>query len=151
MLVDIDACFNPAVVAASYILQLELLFCCCNCLHIVAASCAMFLQTVLDRIAMLVPLFSKINMEQVTSFAKLTNTLSPGQIVLAIHLLDTFGFAVDAIGQNIPTVSSSASSFWIGPIKVTLADRSSSSSSQASRPAGLASWFRHPLFGGLFG
>jgi hypothetical protein len=108
------------------------------------------LQTVLDRITMLVPLFSQITMEQVTSFAKVVNSLSPGQIVLSIHLLDTFGFAVDAIGQHIPQVSSSASSFWIGPIKVTLAD-GRSSSSQASRPSGFASWFRHPLFGGFFG
>jgi hypothetical protein len=109
------------------------------------------LQTAQDRLTMLVPLFSKITIEQVTSFAKVVNSLSPGQIVLSIHLLDTFGFAVDAIGQHIPQVSSSASSFWIGPIKVTLADGSSSSSSQASRAGGIASWFRHPIFGGLFG
>ncbi|WIA19626.1 hypothetical protein OEZ85_005563 [Tetradesmus obliquus] len=114
-------------------------------------------NTLLDRIAMLVPLFSKLSMEQVESFAKLTNSLSPGQIVLSIHLLDTFGFAVDAIGQHIPQqqASSGAPSFWIGPIKVTVADSSSSSSSssssQVSRPAGFASLFRHPIFGSFFG
>jgi hypothetical protein len=107
-------------------------------------------QTVLDRIQMLVPLFSKLTMEQVVSFAKVVQSLSPGQIVLSIHLLDTFGFAVDAIGQHIPQVSSGASSYWIGPIKVTVADISSSSS-QVSRRSGFASWFRHPLFGSFFG
>jgi hypothetical protein len=49
----------------------------------------------------------------------LQNALSPGQIFLTIHLLDTFGFAVDAIGQHIPPASQrSGSGFMIGPIKV---------------------------------
>jgi hypothetical protein len=110
----------------------------------------LLLQTVLDRIQILIPLFSKLTMQQVESFAKVVNSLSPGQIVLSIHLLVTFGFAVDAIGQHIPQTSSGTSSYWIGPIKVTMAD-SSSSSSQASRSSGIASWFRHPLFGNFFG
>ncbi|KAF6258081.1 hypothetical protein COO60DRAFT_1520690 [Scenedesmus sp. NREL 46B-D3] len=104
-------------------------------------------NTALDRIQMLVPLFTRLSMEQVVSFARVVNSLSPGQITLTIHLLDTFGFAVDAIGQHIPQSTSGASSFWIGPIKVTVAD----SSSQTSRPTGLASWFRHPLLGSFFG
>lgn len=49
----------------------------------------------------------------------LQNALSPGQIFLTIHLLDTFGFAVDAIGQHIPPSSArSGSGFMIGPVKV---------------------------------
>jgi hypothetical protein len=47
------------------------------------------------------------------------NALSPGQIFLTIHLLDTFGFAVDAIGQHIPPSSQrGGSGFMIGPVKV---------------------------------
>lgn len=47
------------------------------------------------------------------------NALSPGQIFLTIHLLDTFGFAVDAIGQHIPDASQrGGKGFMIGPVKV---------------------------------
>ena len=47
------------------------------------------------------------------------NALSPGQIFLMIHLLDTFGFAVDAIGAHVPPPSQrGGTSFMIGPIKV---------------------------------
>jgi hypothetical protein len=52
-------------------------------------------------------------------FHALQNALSPGQIFLTIHLLDTFGFAVDAIGQHIPDSSQRAGNgFNIGPIRV---------------------------------
>lgn len=52
-------------------------------------------------------------------FDALQNALSPGQIFLTIHLLDTFGFAVDAIGQHIPdSTQRGGSGFNIGPIRV---------------------------------
>jgi hypothetical protein len=47
------------------------------------------------------------------------NALSPGQIFLTIHLLDTFGFKIDAIGQNIPDSSErKGDGFSIGGVKV---------------------------------
>lgn len=47
------------------------------------------------------------------------NALSPGQIFLTIHLLDTFGFSLDAIGQHIPSSSErKGDGFSIGGVKV---------------------------------
>lgn len=49
----------------------------------------------------------------------LQNALSPGQIFLTIHLLDTFGFTVDAIAKHIPdSTQRGDKGFMIGPIKV---------------------------------
>jgi hypothetical protein len=55
----------------------------------------------------------------------LQNALSPGQIFLTIHLLDTFGFAVDAIGRHIPDSSQrQGSGFMIGPVRVVYENKS---------------------------
>eukprot|EP00775_Hariotina_reticulata_P009151 gene9151-9319_t len=75
-------------------------------------------------IQLLLPAFEQLTDSQVDTVIKLVNALSPGQITLTLHLLSTFGFAIDAIGQAIPSSNKRGSSFFIGPVKVILAPSS---------------------------
>jgi len=73
----------------------------------------------IDKMELLIGVFAALTENQIHQLAKLVNALSPGQIFLTIHLLDTFGFAVDAIGAAVPPPSGrSGKGFMIGPVMV---------------------------------
>jgi hypothetical protein len=69
---------------------------------------------------MLIGMFARLTDSQAATMARLMNSLSPGQIVLSMQLLEKFNFGVDNIGQNIPAAASRGSTFNIGPfVRVT--------------------------------
>ena len=70
---------------------------------------------------MLVSLFARLNDRQAATMSRLLNSLSVGQMVLALQLLEKFNFGVDNIQSSIPAASSRGSSFNIGPfVRVTV-------------------------------
>jgi hypothetical protein len=69
---------------------------------------------------MLIGMFARLTDSQAATMARLMSSLSPGQLVLSMQLLEKFNFGVDNIGQSIPAASSRGSTFNIGPsIRVT--------------------------------
>ncbi|KAF8062900.1 hypothetical protein HT031_003738 [Scenedesmus sp. PABB004] len=81
------------------------------------AAMALFLNAVPEsQIKVLLPVFGGLTDDQVDMMAALLRALSPGQVTLALHLLSTFGFAVDAIGAAIPAASpAGGGAVMIGP------------------------------------
>jgi hypothetical protein len=70
---------------------------------------------------MLIGMFARLNDRQLATTARLLNSLSPGQIVLALQLLEKFNFGVGSIEQSIPAASVRGSTFNIGPyVRVTV-------------------------------
>jgi hypothetical protein len=89
------------------------------CFHQSSALCY-FLQTPTNRMGMLIGMFARLTDSQAATMARLMNSLSPGQIVLSMQLLEKFNFGVDNIGQNIPAAASRGRTFNIGPfVRVT--------------------------------
>ncbi|WIA19628.1 hypothetical protein OEZ85_005565 [Tetradesmus obliquus] len=82
-------------------------------------------QTPPNKFGLLISMFARISDSQAATLARLMNSLSAGQIVLSMQLLEKFNFGVGNIGQSIPAASSRGSSFNIGPfIRVTTGGRS---------------------------
>uniref|UniRef100_A0A383WLP4 Magnesium transporter MgtE intracellular domain-containing protein n=1 Tax=Tetradesmus obliquus TaxID=3088 RepID=A0A383WLP4_TETOB len=74
-----------------------------------------------DKLGMLVDLFASLSDRQAATMSRLLNSLSAGQMVLALQLLEKFNFGVDNIQSSIPAASSRGSSFNIGPfVRVTV-------------------------------
>ncbi|WIA19629.1 hypothetical protein OEZ85_005566 [Tetradesmus obliquus] len=74
-----------------------------------------------DKLGMLVDLFASLSDRQAATMSRLLNSLSAGQMVLALQLLEKFNFGVDNIKSSIPAASSRGSSFNIGPfVRVTV-------------------------------
>jgi hypothetical protein len=79
-----------------------------------------FAQTPTNKMGMLIGMFARLTDSQAAAMARMMNSLSPGQIVLSMQLLEKFNFGVDNIGQNIPAAGSRGSTFNIGPfVQVT--------------------------------
>uniref|UniRef100_A0A383WM85 Uncharacterized protein n=1 Tax=Tetradesmus obliquus TaxID=3088 RepID=A0A383WM85_TETOB len=78
-------------------------------------------QVPADKLGMLVDLFASLSDRQAATMSRLLNSLSAGQMVLALQLLEKFNFGVDNIQSSIPAASSRGSSFNIGPfVRVTV-------------------------------
>jgi hypothetical protein len=70
---------------------------------------------------MLISMFAHLNDRELATMARLLNSLSAGQIVLALQLLEKFKFGVGSIEQSIPAASIRGSTFNIGPyVRVTV-------------------------------
>ncbi|KAF6258080.1 hypothetical protein COO60DRAFT_1158275 [Scenedesmus sp. NREL 46B-D3] len=73
------------------------------------------------QVCLLIGMFARLTDSQAATLARLLNSLSPGQLVLSMQLLEKFNFGVNNIGQSIPAARSRGRIFNIGPsVRVTV-------------------------------